>query len=145
MWTDYPDGTDYPEETMTEWHQHCCRHHEHQPSRFQHGEMDGGMDGEMDEDREGRADGGNRPDGESVDDFFADCVYDEGDCLAGGGDEDEELAAEMMMKGLEAFSADQDKTFHKLPPENEDLCWGAPSSGSGLIRRKTKNEAVRVT
>ncbi|KAL6480673.1 hypothetical protein MHYP_G00117060 [Metynnis hypsauchen] len=138
---DYPEGTEYPEETMTEWHQHCCRHHEHQASRFQNGEMDG----EMDDYREGHADGLNHPDDENVDDFFADCVYEEGDCLAGDGNEDEELAAERIMKGLEAFSADQDKTFNKPPSENEDLCWSAPTSGKDLIRRKIKNEAIRVT
>ncbi|KAI4891762.1 hypothetical protein NFI96_030006 [Prochilodus magdalenae] len=128
---DYTEGTDQPEETGTDWHQHHCRHHDHAGSRF--------LDGEVD--TEGPAGGGNRPDGERAPAVSADCV-----CLSGEADEGEddgERMMTMMMKGLEAFSAYEDKTFHRLSPENPDPCW-SQSSGNRLSRRKTKSGAVRV-
>uniref|UniRef100_A0A8B9KSS8 Protein RIC-3-like n=1 Tax=Astyanax mexicanus TaxID=7994 RepID=A0A8B9KSS8_ASTMX len=151
---DYPDGTVYPEELMNEWHQHCCRSHFHQSSKVHcrkdgdvagemEGEIDKEMDREMDKDRgETCADGGNRQDGEHVhNDFDEDYVYNEEDVSTEGCDEDEEVAGEMM-KGLEAAD---DKTVHKLSPEREVLVWNTSISGSRLIRRKTKTEAVEVT
>ncbi|XP_072518983.1 protein RIC-3b isoform X2 [Salminus brasiliensis] len=140
---DYPDGTVFPEETMSEWHQHCCRNHYHQSSTVHRAGMDGELDRGTYEDRgEGCADGGNSPDGESVHgDFDEDCVDNEEDVGTEGYGEDEELAGELM-KGLEAAD---DKTVHKLSPESEVQSWNTPFSGSRLIRRKNKSEAVGVT
>lgn len=94
--TDCPGGRSCCEEA-SEWHQHRCRHHDHQACRFQHWDTDGG---------ESRADGGTE------------FVYNKEDITAGEHGEDEEPAEESL-KDLE------DQNVHRLSPEPEGPCWNA--------------------